>query len=191
MERDSLLLTYYTDWIIVVGMRKEKMDKLKMLELATHCGEQESHRTWKRMNVMLTFNAALIALVSLTDKTNLPFAVPISSLFGLILCAIWYKLVQVSKYYEERWHLDMKEIIDSDADLKKYFRARSKDGARNNPRPTKRTATGYMKCLVLVVALLWLVILVGSMYANISSNTIDFNNTEHTDRNFVALHSRR
>ncbi len=140
------------------------IDKLKLLELTSNLAERESDRTWRRFSIFLTMNGALIALVAIARDGLGPFGAAMSSTLGLALAVIWYKVIVISKYYERRWHEDMLAIIKSDEELTEWIKARSSETARIG-RPTRHSASSYVKVFVIILALMWGSLLIGSVYS--------------------------
>ena len=136
--------------------------KIRILELVSFLAEKESDRTWSRFSILLSINAGIIALTGfLLDKYDY-LGLITGGIFGLILSIVWYKIIPISKYYENRWHQDMIVIIRSDPSLEKFITGRFKNNG-NLKRPLKRSASDYVKLIPLSLGLFWIITIIISI----------------------------
>lgn len=135
--------------------------RLALVSLTADLGEQEADRFWSRYTVMLTLNGGLIAIASFTLSNGLnKFTAGIAAL-GLALTAVWYRIMSLSQFYEERWRKDLAAIINGDDVLMTLLRTRSRLGPRG-PKPARGSSTGHAKFTVLIVGVFWVVLMIYS-----------------------------
>jgi hypothetical protein len=129
--------------------------RIALASLTSGLGEQEADRLWQRYGIMLTLNAGLVAIASFTLSNNMDVFTVGIAVFGLMLTFVWYRIVSLSQFYEERWRMDLAAIIDGDDVLATLLRARSKFGARCK-KPVRGSSTDHAKAIVIFAALFWI-----------------------------------
>ncbi len=128
--------------------------RLKLVELTGQLGEQEADRAWKRYGSILTLNAGLLLMASYSLSNKLHLFTVLISLFGVFLSVLSYRIMTFSQFFEERWRLDMKELINGNVILKKSLRSRSILGPRSK-RPFKGSSTGDSKVIIIGMLFFW------------------------------------
>jgi len=137
--------------------------KLQMLQLVSDIAERESDRTWRRFAILITINGALVALVSIISPEFSKATRLVAGIFGLVVSFAWYKMVPISKYYEQRWQEDMKYIISSDPVLADVIKARDSVTSRAT-RPTAWSASSYVRVMAIMIGAIWLILIATTVY---------------------------
>jgi hypothetical protein len=105
-------------------MDVKKTFALEMLKFVTDLAEKESDRFWTRFNAMLYSNTALFAILSFSAKdSNSTFQnitqIVVATL-GICLSLLWFLLVRLSRFYENRWLRNVENIINDPPDGYKF-----------------------------------------------------------------------
>jgi hypothetical protein len=104
------------------------LQKLELLKLVSNLAESEANRAWSRYTVMLYANTALLGIVAWV-LTNGAQAAAFPPAFAGALCSLaWWRITNLSDYYQSRWHADMEALTESDETLAEWVRG------RNHPR---------------------------------------------------------
>jgi hypothetical protein len=115
-------------------------ERVKLLQLTLDLAEKAADRFWTRFAHLLTINAGLMAFASFVANREAPLIGAGVGIFGCILSVIWYRMHQISEYYERRFQVDAMQLIDDDKRLAYYLRTRSSKGTVI-PRPTRMSST--------------------------------------------------
>ena len=137
---------------------KTDIDCFEILKFTADLAERESDRGWKRASIMLYASTGLLAILSLTLKSQIPQITIIPCSIGIVFAIAWIQTNKASYYYDHRWHADMEAIIKAEPTLSKWIRART------NPRiekPFKSTSgVFYFNLLPYSFLILWILIFV-------------------------------
>lgn len=140
----------------------DRPDSLRLLQILADVSEKEADRMWQRFSVMIAANTAL--LVTVTWAARVRIALIVVSISGFMLSVTLLMMMRLSKYYIERWHLDIEALVRDDLWIKLYFKGRATRTARIE-RPFQRllnkdiSASHLAMVAVVVFSLVWIALI--------------------------------
>jgi hypothetical protein len=131
--------------------------RIESIQLMLHFMDREGERYWQRNAVFVSIITALFGLFIIKLSEFGPIQFLFLGMFGVIASRAWVEVLDISKFYAERWRQDACAYVKSHSDLASVFHTVC--GEPLIERPSGPGSSAVMKRLARLSQVTWFAVI--------------------------------